>query len=136
MEQTQLSEATAKSTEKTISQPQAPSAVLTNVSSSASTGSDSTSLQVTQKPAPDSGNLKPTSEKDESCDPTQTSTSEPTKLPSTSMTQVFSASEKLPGTFELLLFTQLSFNYYCAYNYCFNYYCFNYHYHYYYYHYY
>lgn len=112
MEQTQLSEATAKSTEKAIGQPQAPSAVLTNVSSSASTGADSTSLQVTKKPISDTGNLKSTSEKEESCDPTQPSTSEPTKLASTSMTPVYSASEKLPGTFELLFFTQLLFVYY------------------------
>ena len=97
MEQTQLSEATVKSAEKSIGHPQAPSAVLTNVSSAASTSSDSTSLQVTQKPVSDSNNIKATGEKDEPSDTVQTSTSDSTKLPPTSIAPVFSASEKLPG---------------------------------------
>ena len=98
MEQTQQSEATAKNVEKSMSQPLGPSAVLTNVSTAASSGSDSTSLQVSQKPAADAVGLKSTSEKDESSDAVQTTTADAPKPPSTSAPSAFSVSEKFPGT--------------------------------------
>lgn len=96
MEQTQLSEATAKNAEKSISQPQAPSAVLTNVSTAATSGTDSTSLQTTVSESTD---LKATTEKDEPMETAvATSNANATKPPpSTSMALVFSTSEKPPG---------------------------------------
>ena len=101
MEQTQLSEATAKNADKSIGQPQAPSAILTNVSSAASSGSDSTSLQVTQKPVSDSGNLKSTSEKDETADSAQAPAVDSTKLPS--IPPGFSSTDKVSGMLVFLL---------------------------------
>lgn len=102
MEQTQLAEATAKNMEKSVSQPMAPSAVLTNVSAAASSGTDSTSLQATVS---ESAGLKATIEKDESNDASAppASTADIAKPPPTSMAPLFSSAEKVSGKYDLII---------------------------------
>ncbi len=106
MEQLQQSETKSKDVEETFTQPKAPSAILTNVSVAATSVSEPTSLQTSQKgsSSAEAITLKPTTSKEESLEAEplsqpQTSAPDQLKAPQTSIGKTFPPADRMIGKF-------------------------------------